>query len=218
MSGAPAINMRDRVVFQDIDQVGMARPVCKWSAEAATVAQVPFLLSRAYCESSSGRMGATHLTAPADLFTGQAAKGLPLVKPQATVATPDRADVKAMLKLLREAKRPVVIAGSGVWWSDAGKELGAFLRKTKLPYYSVTLARGVVSDAAPNNMGYADGALNKAVSRKPTLCWCWASASTTVWRWAARGCFRLRQSLFKWTFISRSWDTIGHLRWGSAPM
>ena len=163
VSGAPAINMRDRVVFQDIDQVGMARPVCKWSAEAASVAQVPFLLSRAYSESSSGRMGATHLTIPVDLFTGQAAKGLALVSPQTVAATPGRADVKAMLKLLREAKRPVVIAGSGVWWSDAGKELGAFLRKTKLPYYSVTLARGVVSDAAPNNMGYADGALNKAV-------------------------------------------------------
>ena len=72
VSGAPAINMRNRVVFQDIDQVGMARPVCKWSAEAATVAQAPFLLSRAYSESSSGRMGATHLTIPVDLFTGQA--------------------------------------------------------------------------------------------------------------------------------------------------
>ena len=141
----------------------MARPVCKWSAETASVAQVPFLLSRAYSESSSGRMGATHLTIPVDLFTGQAAKGLPLVKPQPAAANPDERDVKQMLKLLREAKRPVVIAGSGVWWADAGKELGAFLRKTKLPYYSVTLARGVVNDEVPNNMGYADGALNKAV-------------------------------------------------------
>ena len=60
VSGAPAINMRERVVFQDMDQVGMARPVCKWAAEAASVLQVPFLLSRAYRESSSGRMGATH--------------------------------------------------------------------------------------------------------------------------------------------------------------
>ncbi|MGH9673972.1 MAG: thiamine pyrophosphate-binding protein, partial [Bryobacteraceae bacterium] len=52
---------------------------------------------------------------------------------------------------------------SGVWWADAGAELGAFLRRTRLPYYSVTMARGVLPDTMPNAFGYADGALNKAV-------------------------------------------------------
>ena len=164
VSGAPAINMRGRVVFQDIDQVGMARPVCKWAAEAASVAQIPFLLSRAYSESSNGRKGATHLTIPVDLFTGSAATGLNVVLPrEAGPVAPDRGDVKRAIRLLRSAKKPVVIAGSGVWWSDAGTELYAFLQRTKLPYFSVTLARGIISDLYKYNMGYADGALNKAV-------------------------------------------------------
>ena len=164
VSGAPAINMRERVVFQDMDQVGMARPVCKWAAEAASVLQVPFLLSRAYRESSSGRMGATHLTIPVDLFTGEAKTAIAASAPgMGSRVMPDRNDVKKMLQVLRTAKRPVVIAGSGVWWSYAGAELSKFLQVTKLPYYSVTMARGIISDLGRYNMGYADGALNKAV-------------------------------------------------------
>lgn len=164
VSGAPAINMRERIVFQDIDQVGMARPVCKWAAEAASVAQIPFLLSRAYRESSSGRMGATHLTIPVDLFTGDAKTVIQPSEPHtSSPPAPNRHDVNRMLQLLRQAKSPMVIAGSGVWWSNAGKELEKFLSKTKLPYYNVTLARGVVSDLYRYNMGYADGALNQAV-------------------------------------------------------
>jgi acetolactate synthase-1/2/3 large subunit len=64
--------------------------------------------------------------------------------------------------LLRDAARPLVIAGSGVWWSDAAAELRAFIVRTSLPLYTITLARGVVPDDHPLSMGYADPALNRA--------------------------------------------------------
>src|SRR5213079_3744975 len=48
VSGSRARALADRQAFQDIDQVGMARPVVKWAAEVPSAAQIPFYLSRAY--------------------------------------------------------------------------------------------------------------------------------------------------------------------------
>ena len=76
---------------------------------------------------------------------------------------PSPTEIQRAVDTLRAAKRPVVIAGSGVWWADAGPELNAFLAKTSLPYYDVTMARGMVPPSWQYHFGYADGALNKAV-------------------------------------------------------
>lgn len=166
VSGAPAAGLAGRQVFQVIDQVGMAAPVCKFAAQPANAGQIPFYLGRAYQEAVSGRMGPTHLTIPVDMFAGSSDAPLPMPIPSRPPAmAPSAAEVEHALSILRGAERPVVIAGSGVWWSDAGSELERFLSTTRLPYYSVTMARGVIRDDFPTSMGYSDGALNKAVHK-----------------------------------------------------
>src|SRR4249920_3848422 len=70
VSGSRPRGMADRQAFQDIDQVGMARPVVKWAAEVPSAGEVPFYLRRAYAEANSGRRGAVHLTIPVDVFGG----------------------------------------------------------------------------------------------------------------------------------------------------
>src|SRR6185295_17535833 len=67
------------------------------------------------------------------------------------------------LELLRAAERPVLIAGSGVWWSGAEESLREFVERTQIPLYTITMARGAVPDDHPLSMGYADPALNYAV-------------------------------------------------------
>jgi acetolactate synthase-1/2/3 large subunit len=164
VSGAPSSALAGRQVFQVIDQVGMAAPVCKYSAQPAGAGQLPYYLGRAYAEAVSGRMGPVHLTVPVDVFEGKAETALPMPEPPARpLAAPSDAEVDRALELLRAAERPVVIAGSGVWWADAGAELRAFLPHTALPYYSVTMARGIIPDSSRLSLGYSDGALNKAV-------------------------------------------------------
>lgn len=165
ISGAPSTALAGRQVFQSIDQVGMAAPVCKWSGQPSSAAQIPYYLGRAYQEATAGRMGPVHLTIPVNYLEGEAVTP-PLALPRP--AEPGRsagpmAQIAAAMTLLESAERPLVIGGSGLWWSDAGEALHRFLERSQLGYYSVTMARGIVSDAHPLNMGYADGALNKAV-------------------------------------------------------
>jgi acetolactate synthase I/II/III large subunit len=162
VSGSRATGLADRQAFQDIDQVGMARPVVKWAASPPSAAEIPFYLERAYRIANSGRKGTVHLTIPVDLFTGEAAGAARDVsaapEPAESVPGIDRA-----MALLRAAKRPIVIAGSGVWWSGAEDALRRFVERTSIPLYTITMARGAVSDDHPLAMGYADPALNHAV-------------------------------------------------------
>jgi acetolactate synthase-1/2/3 large subunit len=163
VSGSRGTSVGERGAFQDIEQVEMARPVCKWAAAAPTAAQIPFYLGRAYQEANTGRKGAVHLTIPVDLFTAKTDAPARLPAPVENAAAPDPGDLRRALDLLRSAERPVVIAGSGVWWSGACAELQEFIERTSLPLYTITMARGAVSDEHPLCMGYADPALNPAV-------------------------------------------------------
>lgn len=164
VSGAPSTSLAGRQVFQVVDQVGMAQPVVKWSSTAAAASQIPYLLGRAYNEARSGRMGPVHLTIPVDIFAQKSETALPLpMHGAAPHLAPSQVEVAEALHLLAAAERPVVIAGSGVWWSRAERELLQFIRRTKLPLFTVTMARGIVPDSNPNTYGYADPAINKAV-------------------------------------------------------
>jgi acetolactate synthase-1/2/3 large subunit len=165
VSGGRASTLAHRQAFQDIDQVGMARPVVKWAAEPPEAALIPFYLTRAYVEANIGRRGAIHLTIPVNLFTANATGGhvAPPPPPHGGLPYPDPADTSRAISLLRSAERPIVIAGSGVWWSGAGDALRQFIEHTSMPLYTITMARGIVPDDHPLVMGYADPALNAAV-------------------------------------------------------
>ncbi|MGH9665576.1 MAG: thiamine pyrophosphate-binding protein, partial [Bryobacteraceae bacterium] len=166
ISGSRATTAGDRQGFQDIDQVGTTRPIVKWAAQPPNAAQIPFYLGRAFAEANAGRRGAAHLSIPVDLFLGHTDAPASLPAPaQPTTIAPGSRDIDRAIALLRAAERPVVIAGSGVWWADAGADLRAFIEHTSLPLYTITMAKGVVSDEHPLCLGYADPALNHAVHR-----------------------------------------------------
>ncbi len=166
VSGSRATSVADRQAFQDIDQVGMTVPVTKWSAQPSSAAQIPFYLARAYSEANSSRKGAVHLTIPVDLFTQEGGTAPAQVTPAgANEGGASASEIERAIALLQAAERPVVIAGSGVWWSGASAELRRFIEHTSLPLYTITMARGAVSDEHPLCMGYADPALNQAVHK-----------------------------------------------------
>src|SRR5262249_37453853 len=107
VSGAPSSALSGRQVFQVIDQVTMAQPAAKWSFGANNVAEIPFLLGRAYNEANSGRKGAVHLTIPVNLFAAGTETPLPLPAAiDAPAGAPASADLEAALGALFESKSP----------------------------------------------------------------------------------------------------------------
>lgn len=162
ISGSRSSLLAGRQSFQDIDQVSMARPVVKWAAEVTSAKQIAFHLRRAWHEARSGRQGSVHLTISLDAFEGEAAMVPAGSAISVSETAPSAADIQRAAELLQWAQRPVIIAGSGVWWADAGEELRRFVERTGVPLYTITMARGVVSDDHPLCFGYADPALSRA--------------------------------------------------------
>jgi acetolactate synthase-1/2/3 large subunit len=163
ISGARPSNLAERGAFQDIDQLGMARPIVKWAAQPPSPSLIPFYLGRAWAEANSGRKGPVHLTIPLDVLTGITDHSVPTCPAQeSTEPQPDSNQIGNALSVLRTAERPVVMAGAGVWWADAESELRDFIESTSLPLYTISMARGIVSDDHQLSMGYADPAVNRA--------------------------------------------------------
>jgi len=139
---------------------------CEVGRAAAQCLPDPVLPRPAFAEADSGRKGPVHLTIPHDVFTSTTETATGAALPAAShAAAPSSTDVERAIKLLRTAQRPVVLAGSGVWWARAEAELQRFIEKTSLPLYTVTMGKGVVSDEHPLVMGYGDPALNRAALR-----------------------------------------------------
>src|SRR5205807_9032442 len=58
----------------------------------------------------------------------------------------DPAAVKEAIALLARAERPMIIAGSGVWWSDGAAALQAFVEATGIPFYTKPISRGLIPE------------------------------------------------------------------------
>jgi acetolactate synthase-1/2/3 large subunit len=166
VSGSRPAALAERNAFQDVDQLALAKPIVKWAAQPPVAAQIPFYLARAWTEATSGRMGPVHLTIPMEQFAANVDRAAPpLIVQERNPAPPDARDVDRAIDLLRAAERPVIIAGSGVWWARAEDDLRRFAERTSLPVFTITLSRGVVPDDHPLAFGYADPALNRAAAR-----------------------------------------------------
>jgi len=134
VSGSRPRTMAHRQAFQDIDQVGTARPLVKWAAEVPEAGEIPRYLRQAYAVANAGRRGCVHLTVPVDVMTSQTAQppGERLLCSKAPLLRrEDRTGCsRSAIEMLRQAERPVVIAGSGVWWAGAEEALRRFIERT----------------------------------------------------------------------------------------
>jgi acetolactate synthase-1/2/3 large subunit len=164
ISGHHDYGLIDRAAMQELDQVGLMRPITKWARLVHDARRIPEYVSAAFHEAWAGRPGPVHLsiTEEAMLQAVDEAEAAPAPAPTLGPARPaaDAREVARAIAHLRGARRPAIIAGSGVWWSGAEAELGALVERTRVPVFTIGLARGAVSDDHPLCFGYADPVLN----------------------------------------------------------
>ena len=152
--GASA-NLRDRGVdvFQEMDQVAIMRPVTKWAEQATHTHKIPQLVSTAFRHALSPPFGAVYLDFPNDIVNGVVEDSdwdhpARLSSHYRTDARPygDPALIKKAVDLLAKAEKPVIVTGSGVFWSQGGPEMEEFVDTTGIPFYTTPQGRGVVSE------------------------------------------------------------------------
>ncbi len=167
ISGGTDQGGADRNSFQEMDQVGIVRPLVKWARQVAEVSRVPDYVATAFREAMAGRPGPVHLTVPVDVALARVEEaGVPM--PPAEAYRADRGPqgdpelVRQAVATLRAARRPVVIAGGGVRWMRDTGAVRRFVEAAGIPAFTISIGRGVIGDDHPLCFGYADPVLNGA--------------------------------------------------------
>ncbi len=148
---------RDMGVMQAIDQLRLLRPVTKWQRTCFDLKRLPEYTAAAVRQAVTGRPGPVFLDFPLELLSATIEESeatfpedyRPTVGPLG-----DSALVRQALEVLSSAKKPLIVAGSGVWWAGAGEELLRFVEETGIPVMTRNMARGLVPDDHPLGCGF----------------------------------------------------------------
>src|SRR5512132_660231 len=129
IGGAAPLGLRGLGALQEMEQVALLRPITKGAWSVAETRQIPEVLTTAIRAALSGRPGPVFVEIPVDLLLGSIEDRLAptptrYVHRARQAADPDT--LARLAELLVRAKRPVVMAGSGVYWDDAAKDLQGF--------------------------------------------------------------------------------------------
>jgi acetolactate synthase I/II/III large subunit len=156
LAGRTGRSKQGRGAVMDIDQRAIAAPIAKWAASCDEAGRVPRYVAEAMHRARNGCPGAVYLEVDADAVYAKAAV-LDVVEPgfPASLSRPRAApsEIGALIAALASAARPVILAGSGAFWSDAGAEIARFAELAGIPVITASAARGVVADSHPWSLG-----------------------------------------------------------------
>lgn len=152
LGGASPLSEAGRGAFQEMDQVGMFKPITKWSNHVMDVKRIPEFINKAFRIATGGQPGPVYIDLPADVLYNVAdEEKVAFPKKPHTVPrlAADSAQVEKAIALLKQAQRPVVITGTGVFWSRAMAELKEFVELSGIPFYTTPQGRGVIAEDHP---------------------------------------------------------------------
>jgi oxalyl-CoA decarboxylase len=146
--------------YEEMDQLAIAKPLCKAAFRVLHAADIGIGVARAFRAAVSGRPGGVYLDLPAKLFAqtmdAEAGAGsLVKVIDPAPAQLPAPAAVKRALDVLRGAKRPLIILGKGAAYAQADDQIRALVERSGIPFLPMSMAKGLLPDTHPQSAGAA---------------------------------------------------------------
>ena len=139
---------------QYVDLVSMFAPITRWAAGIPTVQAIPEMVRKAFKVAEAERPAAVYLAVPEHIDEDDADYELtPLPRNVVRADAPAFRQVARAVDILREAKRPVVLAGHGAARSNATEALIRFSEKFGMPVANTFHGKGVMPDDHPNSIG-----------------------------------------------------------------
>ena len=170
-----------RKVYQQNDDVPVFDAVTKFNATVDSVERFPDMVRQAFRVAVSGTPGPVHLQfrgnegqmdveeADMEPLVEAAFSQVPPFRPE-----PDDASVKKAVELLQAAKRPVIVAGGGVRWSDADPAVVALAEKLHIPVATSLNGKDSIPGTHPLSVGvvgtYSRGSANQVVMDADLVC------------------------------------------------
>ncbi len=152
LGGAGPISDFGRDGFQEVDQVSIFEPVSKAVMRPTSAARYPEHISTAFRLATSGRPGPVYVDCNEDVLYEEVEEKDAVSPSRAAAKARPAGDpdlIRETVKLIRESSRPIVLAGGGVWWSQAWEEMREFVDRTGIPFYTAPISRGLIPEDHP---------------------------------------------------------------------
>lgn len=150
IAGCVGLDSVEKLDLQDMTQLPVIEPMVKKAFVCYLPERIPEYVDMAFRTAMSGRPGPVYLEFPCNVLNAKVDPAA-VKKPHTKVVSKpvDRENTRKVVDLLKAAKNPIVIGGSGLWYSDAEKEMIEFVEKIGIPAYTGAGGRGVIPDTHP---------------------------------------------------------------------
>ena len=139
---------------QYVDLVTMFAPITRWADGIPTARAIPEMIRKAFKLAETERPAAVYLAVPEHIDADDVDYDLtPLPRNVVRAEAPAPGQVQRAADALREAKRPVVLAGHGAARADATAALVRFSEELGVPVANTFHGKGVMPDDHPNSIG-----------------------------------------------------------------
>ena len=155
IGGAAPLGFWDRGALQEMGQIDLLRPITKWARTVHETSRLGEYVGIAFRQMLSGKPGPTFLEMPMDVLNNFADTdtlfdlGEPANYRAGGRTAPDPDAVVQAAALLEKAKRPVIMAGTAVWWSNAAEPLRQLAERISAPVYLNGAGRGCLPPTHP---------------------------------------------------------------------
>ena len=136
-------------MFHGLDQMRFFEPITKYCAIARTVSEIPVVVENAFRAMRNGRPGPTVLEFPMDVTTGDGEVQIPPHVKREDLSLPNDFNLSAAVDKIRNAKLPLIFAGSAVIHANARNELRLLAEKLNAPVIVSRCAKGALSEDHP---------------------------------------------------------------------
>lgn len=136
---------------QLIDIVNLFKPITKWNTSINQAEIIPEAVRKAFKLAETEKPGATHLELPEDIAKLEVA-GAPIPRRRVRRSAPDHKAITEAWAVIKNSRRPLIVAGNGAIRKLASKHLREFVEQTKIPVVATFMGKGAVSDESPQSL------------------------------------------------------------------
>ena len=157
LAGKARTSEYDRNELQDFNQLPVIQDMTKHARSVEDGMRIPEYIGRAINIAKSDRPGPVYIDIPREKmeFAGYEEDDVEFQNNYVCKAraAASEADLQKAAEMINNAQRPMIIAGSGCFWSGAAEALTKFIEKTDTPIFTRNAGRGIVPDYHPLAMG-----------------------------------------------------------------
>lgn len=140
--------------FQILDVVRMFEPITKSAVSVYSAERIPSIIRQAIKTAESERPGAVHIELPEDIAS-DLTEAQPIVPTVVRRPAPDTQAIESAIKMIEQAQKPIVLVAAGANRKLVAKELKSFLDKTRIPFVTTQMGKGVEDEDSELYLGTA---------------------------------------------------------------